>query len=267
VALAGLLSAPLLHAEDILSGLGGFEQPSVSARTPQEKGGDPSLTKEHGLFSTFIHKNGEKEGVVNAGLTSEIALSGSQSFFVEVDNLSANSEGTTLQTNFVPLMPDHPYTIRIWGKMDPKKPFLMKKRPLYLKLQADFFAADKTTQVGDTVYLTQPIPGTPNRDAFYNDKTWSELVSEFTSPPDAAYATVSWRWETGTEQGAVSGRIFFDNFTFDGDMPEVPLIQAIKEPAEPTDDAASQTEAPATTGTAGPATTGTGAASTSGTAQ
>ena len=241
------ISAGGLLADDILSNLGGFEQPTVSARTPKEKGGDPSVTGERGLFWSFSHRHGEKGGSLTAGLSNETSRSGSQSLYVEAEKFSARYEGAGIQTNPIPVVPGHTYKLSIWGKMDAKNPFVIQNRPIYLKMQTDFLAADKTTQTGETVYLVQPIPGTKNRDPFFNEKTWTEFGTEFATPADAAYEVVTWRWESGSETGDTSGVIYFDDFTIQGDMPEQSLSKLIEK------DPAVSPEEPATVEPADPA--------------
>ena len=251
------VSAGMLQAEDILSGLGGFEQPTVTVRSPKEKGGDPSITGEHGLFWSFSHRHGDKGGTLTAGLTNETSHSGKQALYVEADKFSARYEGAGIQTNPIPILPGHTYKMSIWGKMDSKKPFDIQNRPIYLKMQTDFLGSDKNTQTGETVYLVQPIPGTKNRDAFFNDKNWIEFGTEFTTPTDAAYAVVTWRWESGSETGDASGVIYFDDFTIQGDMPAQPIIKVVEKdpalspeepaPAESTEPTATSTEPAATT--------------------
>ena len=246
------ISVSALQAEDILSNLGGFEQPGVTARTRTEKGGDPSLSGEHGLFASFTHRVGNKDGTITAGLTNEIARSGTQSIYIDVDKLSSRYEGAAIQSNPIPILPSHTYKTSIWGKMDSKKPFVIQNRPLYLKLQIDFFSADKLTQTGETVYLIQPIPGTKNREAFFDDKKWTEFGTEFSTPEDALFIVVTWHWDTGSEPGETSGLIYFDDFTVRGDMPAqsmLQLIQAEKEP-EKEPEADSDEMAPAKSGTA-----------------
>jgi len=235
----------LLQAEDILSGLGGFEQPAVTARTPKEKGGDPSVTGEHGLFWSFSHRQGSKGGTLTAGLTNEVSRSGKQALYVEADKFSARYEGAGIQTNPIPVLPGHTYKMQIWGKMDEKKPFVIENRPLYLKMQTDFLAADKTTQTGETVYLVQPIPNTKNRDPFFNDKKWTEFGTEFTTPTDAAFAVVTWRWESGSEPGETSGVIYFDDFSIEGDLPAESLKKIVeKDPALSPEEPAASTDSP-----------------------
>lgn len=221
-------SSSALQAEDILSGLGGFEQPLVNERTPKAKGGDPTFSGEHGLFWSFNHKLGDKGGSLTSGLTNETAHSGKQCLYIEADKFSAQYEGAGIQSNPIPILPGHSYKLSIWGKMDSKKPFVIKNRPIYLKLQADFLSADKVTQVGDTVYLVQPIPGTKNRDPFFDDKKWTEFGTEFSTPSDAAYAVVTWRWEAGSETGETSGLIYFDDFSIVGAMPPHPIIEVVE---------------------------------------
>ena len=228
-------------AADILSGLGGFELPQALGRTPKEKGGDPSVIKP-GLFATFSHIQPGKNGAFSAGLTNEVARSGTQSLYIEVDKFSTNYDGAGIATNPIPVVPERFYKISLWGRMDSKKPFVFENRPVYLKLRVDFFAPDKETQTGDSVFLVQPIPNTPNRDAYFNDKTWTSFGTEIATPADAGFVTVSWRWETGSEPGETSGVIFFDDFAITGEMPEQSLLQSIQVDPELAPEAAAPAE-------------------------
>ena len=234
-------------AADLLSG-GSFEQPLVHERTPQEKGGDPKGARDR-QWIAFDHKLGDQGGKLFAGLSNEKARTGSQSLYLEFEHLSQPYQGATLQSRVFPVAPGAPYRISIWALLDAKNPLKAEGRIPFVKLQIDFYNQDGTEPAGESVYAVQPIPGTKNRPALFNSEKWAEFFAEATSPADAGFAQITWRWETSAAEGEANGAVFFDDAKFEG--PPAPNPNA--KPAEASTDAAAEAAAGEMTGEDTPA--------------
>lgn len=198
---------------------GSFEAPAVEARTPKAKGGDPSNKGEGPVWSGFDHKPDDKGGRFTAGLTNEIARTGRQSLYFEFDKLTLPYQSAVIQSAPIAIVPLKDYRVSIWGRLDAKNPLSAAARTATVKVEVDFYKADKETQVGESVYAVQPLPGIKGKPAVYSDKKWTEFWTVATAPEDAAFMIISWRWESGPEEGEANGVIYFDDVSVQGPAP------------------------------------------------
>ncbi len=218
---------------------GSFEAPRVKSRTPLAMGGNP-LLGGNGEWLIFNHpREDEKNGSVVAGITNEIARTGKQSLFIEFTKFKAVNSGVTLASELISIQPSKPYHIAIWGRVDRKKPLTLDQRVPYLRLLAEFYMADKETQTGEAIFRVQPMPDSPNkpttRPALFTSKNWSEYFVNTTTPEDAAFLKLTWKWEAAKDEGETSGVIYFDDATIEGEPGPVPPEEPepVPEPAAP----------------------------------
>jgi hypothetical protein len=243
-----LSAAHAAPAEEVMQN-GGFELPVVKARTPNESGGNPVNGGVQSLWQSFNIISNPAGGVLSAGLTNEIARTGTQSFFLKFDNVSLSYQCGILIAMPVPVMPSSPYRVSLWGRLDKTNPLILGDRQSYLRIQIEYFAADGETPVGDPEYKIQPLPGSKNRDPLFTADKWNEFFMDITTPADAAFIGLSLKVETGPNPGKTNGIIYFDDFSIRGEPSPLkipkPKPEETPEPAQSAD----------TTGTSG--TTGT----------
>jgi hypothetical protein len=214
VSAAILLFLPALHSAQAeeLTRNGGFEEPIVQPVTPGEQGNAAGKS----LWKSFIINSDPAGGAVTAGVSGEIARSGTQSFFVKFDNVSLSYQNAALQTVPVSVMPAGRYRVSLWGRVDKKNPLAVGERPAYLKVQIEFFKEDGATPAGEPEYRIQPIPGSRNRDPIFTPDKWSEFFMEITTPAEAAFLVLNLSFETGSSPGKTNGVIYFDDFSING---------------------------------------------------
>ncbi|MEI8341713.1 MAG: hypothetical protein WCH43_09295 [Verrucomicrobiota bacterium] len=234
------------RAEDLMQN-GGFELPVVKTRTPKEAEGDPVNGGIKSLWQIFNVTPSTDDGKVTAGLTNEIAHTGSQSFFVKFDNVPRSYQNAVLQTVPIAVVPGSPYAFKLWGRVDKKNPLTLGDRPAYLKIQIEFFAEDGTTPAGDPEYRIQPIPGSKNRDPIFTADKWNEFSTDITTPVDAAFMVLNLMFETGSAPGKTNGLIYFDDLSISGEFSNRKLPKPKPEETEEPAPVAEPTPAAATT--------------------
>jgi len=201
---------------------GGFETPVVTGRTQVDQGADPSNHgKGPGWILMQIQQTGSS-GKVTAGLTNEVARTGKQSLWVRFDHVNGAYQSAVLISNFMPVTSGTDYQIGIWGRTDAKDMIDSKGRSAYLKLQVDYFARDANQSVGETFFAVQPLPGSKDHDPFFKPDGWKRFYLRVTTPPDAVFAQITWRWETGSDPGEINGIMYFDDAEMIGPEPPVP---------------------------------------------
>jgi hypothetical protein len=210
---------------------GGFELPRVQARMPKLKGGNFLLfTSDE--WMDFHGEPDSSHGSLVIGLTNEVARTGRQSMYIEFNKLNKPRAEAMLVSQLIPVKPDKPYRVGLWGRMDKKQPLPLDQPLPALRLQIDFFQPDGETQTGDQVFRVQPMPGSRDRPPFFVSKEWREYYAEMQTPEDAGYLKISWSWTSPQEPGEINGVMYFDDATLIGEKVEVP-----EEPTEPAPDA------------------------------
>lgn len=215
------LALPNLSARADVVFANSFETPSVTGRTPKAAGADiakadPSKLGEPLAWSRFEDQpNIGEGGSVVAGLTREVAHSGSQSLFIEAAKLSAPYIGALFATRPIPIESGKSYKASLWGRNDAKKPLISGAAQLFLKVQVDFFTDEGKTDIGESQYLLQPLPGGRGRPPVFSANAWKCVGLRITAPAEAKYMTVSFRCDSSAERGAISGTIYFDDFTLE----------------------------------------------------
>jgi len=216
-----------------------FESPSVTSRTPKAAGADfakpdPSQPGEKQAWISFEDQpNIGEGGSVVAGLTREVAHTGTQSLFIEDAKLSAPYIGALFATRPIPIESGKTYKASLWGRNDAQKPLISGAAQLFLKIQIDFFTDEGKTETGESQYLLQPLPGGRGRPPVFPSNAWNCVGLRFTAPAEAKYATVSFRCDSSAERGAISGTIYFDDFTLETTAaPANPLLEQIVKETE-----------------------------------
>jgi hypothetical protein len=187
----------------------------VKSRTPLDKGGDPSNAGKSPDWTLFKLDATGSAGAITAGLTNEVAHSGAQSLYVDFNHVSS-PQSLVLVSNFIPVASGTDYQFAMWGRTDDKDLINSEGRSAYLKIEVDYFAKDANESVGDPFYKVQPLPGSKDHDPFFRPDGWSCFTAVSTTPPDAVFAQVTWRWETGTDPGEINGIMYFDDATMAG---------------------------------------------------
>jgi len=211
------LSASQTVRADELMQNGSFEEPVVRARTPKEAGGDPVNGGVLSSWQSFNITSEPAGGTVSAGLTNEITHLGAQSFFIKFDNVSRSYQNVILQTALLPVIPSSSYHMGLWGRVDKKNPLTLGERPVYLKIQIEFFKDDGTTGTGEPQYRIQPLPGGKDRAPMFTADKWNEFFLDIPTPVDAAFMTLTLKFETSPTPGKANGIIYFDDFSIKGD--------------------------------------------------
>ena len=235
----------ILHADNLMLN-GGFEEPAVKTRSTMELGGNPVANEATSKWKTFEILAQPAAGKVVAGLTNEISHEGAQSLYVEYGNVSIGSQIIQLRTRLIGIMPEAPYRINLWGKLDKKTPFVIGERTLFLKMEVNYFMDDGVTPAGESDYRIQPIPGSKNRPPVFTAEKWNEYFVEVKSPPGAAFMVFTLKFENGSQPGKTTGIIFIDDFSISGNpgVLQTPLARPSTPPAEE-----NETPAEMTTGT------------------
>jgi len=198
-----------------------FESPTVSGRTPKAAGADISKADaskpgEKRAWSSFEDQpNIGEGGSVVAGLTKEVAHTGKQSLFVEAAKLSAPYIGALFSTRPIGIEGGKTYKASLWGRNDAKKPLICGAAQLFLKMQIDFFTDEGQTETGESQYLLQPLPGSRGHAPVFVATAWNPVGLRFTAPPEAKFVVISFRCDSSAERGAISGSIYFDDFTLE----------------------------------------------------
>ena len=249
-AVAALMGLGCNALADQLLERGSFEWPRVKARLERSKGGDLKKSAMNADWTIFKDKSDPAGGRLVLGLTNEIARTGKQSIVVHFDKLTKTEAVAMLASDLIPILPEQPYRIGIYGRVDKKDPVALDTRTPFIKLRIDWFkdSVDEDTgepgydQVEDPEFRMQPIPGSQNRPALFTATAWNQFFTDLRSPAGAQYVKVTWTWETGTKEGETNGIIFFDDATIEGpsgpksdpfqDDPELKAImdEAAKDP-------------------------------------
>jgi hypothetical protein len=218
---------------------GSFELPRVQARMPKLKGGNFLLfTSDE--WMDFHGEPDSSHGSLVIGLTNEVARTGRQSMYVEFNKLQKPRAEAMLVSQLIPIKPDKPYRVGIWGRMDKKQPLTLDQPLPALRLQIDFFQPDGETQTGDQVFRVQPMPGSRDRPPFFVSKEWREYYADMQAPEDAGYLKISWSWTSPQEPGEINGVMFFDDATLIGEK-----VEPVAEPTEPAPEGTPAVPAPA----------------------
>jgi len=243
----------------------GFETPVVTSRTPRANGGDiskpdPSKPGEKPAWSRFEDQPniGAEGGGVVAGLTNQMAHKGTQSLFIEASKLSAPYIGALFVTRPIPIEGGKYYKASLWGRNDAKKPLIAAMAQLFLKVQVEFFTDEGKTETGETQYLLQPLPGGRGRPPTTPQTGWNPVSMRFGAPANAKFMVVSFRCDSSAEKGAISGIVYFDDFTVETDQKQSAddlLEQLIKDANSDTPSSDAQPDAKGVDAVASPAAT------------
>ena len=235
------LFTPALPAEAGVVFENSFETPAVTGRTPKAAGGDickSERTKpdEKVAWQRFDDQPniGAEGGSVVAGLTNEVARTGTQSLFIEASKLSAPYIGAFFSTRPIPVEGGKYYKMTLWGRNDAKKPLISAAAQLFLKTQIEFFTDEGQTETGDNQYMLQPLPGGKGHPPSIVPTAWNPVGVRFAAPEKAKFMVVSFRCDSSAERGAITGAIYFDDFTVETDkqLPtDILLEQMFKEAA------------------------------------
>jgi hypothetical protein len=252
--LASLLFAVAILPPALISHAGvvfetSFEFPTVRGRTPKAAGGDmakvdPSKPGEKPSWSCFEDQpnlDAEGGGVI-AGLTDQVARTGTQALFIEATRLSVPYLGALFVSRPIPIKGGECYKAGIWGRNDATTPLLPAKAQLFLKMRVDFYTDEGETETGESRYLLLPLPGGKGRMPSIVTTAWTALSLRFVAPAAAKFLVVSFRCDANAERGDISGIVYFDDFTVAAE-PEPPS-QKIPEPA--TEGAVKPTPSPST---------------------
>lgn len=248
--LALALAAPLASADNLVRNAG-FEEPKITGRVSAQKGGSPA---RHGIETTWSHfQSMDRTGKVTVGLTDEIARSGKQSLFVQFDQ-AERTRGAFLMSDLIPIKAEEKYRVSVWGRIDRKRPLTLDQGRPYQLLEVEFYPADQTSRIDETLVRTQMIPGMADRLLFLSSK-WTEYHAEFSAPAEAEFMKITFKWESPKREGTADGIIYFDDAAVDGVAgTSVPTLDP-PEPVEPVAPASSVPGAPSAPdlGTAGKA--------------
>ena len=248
VAAVGAATAVLSSAvaENLLENAS-FEAPQITGTTPASKAPGFSSLKEKNSWTILLSDRTEKGGTIEVGLTDKFAHTGKQSIYVNFVKVTAKGKRGELSSDLLPVKPEQPYRFAIWGLIDRQRPLTMDERRPHLMIDAQYFAADQETQVGDADYRVQMIPGSFIEGLgvvrVFAIGKWSEFSARFRTPPEAAFMKVSVYWES--HSGAVSkpqqkgaarvedeelpletdGVIYFDDVVLEGARGEFDVLE------------------------------------------
>ncbi len=200
-----------------------FESPGVTSQTPKAAGADiskPSKPGEKPAWSRFEDQPniGAEGGSVVAGLTNQIARTGTQSLFIEAAKLSVPFLGALFVSQPIAIEGGQYYKIGLWGRNDAKTPLVSAMAQLFLKIRVDFFSDEGKTEIGESQYMLQPLPGSKGHTPLLLTDTWNMIGMRFNAPPSAKFMVVSFRCDSSAERGAISGIAYFDDFTVSTDQ-------------------------------------------------
>jgi len=211
-------------AADNLLPDGGFEKPVVNGRMPKELGGNPANGGAGAGWIAFKFRATGTNGKVTGGLTNEVACSGKQSLYIQFDHVGAAYQSASLVSNFIPVASGTEYLVGIWGRTDARDLIDSQGRSAYLKLEVDYFAKDANESVGESFYAVRPVPGTKDHDPYFKPDSWNRFFVKLTTPPEAVFAQITWRWETGSDPGEINGIMYFDDAAMIGPAAPVPNL-------------------------------------------
>ena len=238
--LAAVILSPALPAIAGIIFETSFESPSVKSQTPKSAGADiskpdPAKPNEKPVWSQFEDQpnSGADGGSVVAGLTNQAARTGTQSLFVEASKLSVPYLGAFFVTRPIPIEGGKPYRACIWGRNDPKKSLVSAVAQLFLKMQIDFYTDEGQTETGESQYMLQPLPGGKGRAPAIISSAWKPVVLSFIAPAAAKFMMVSFRCDSSAEGGAISGTVYFDDFTVSTEQPPTSVPADPSAPAKP----------------------------------
>lgn len=221
-----IAAAPFAFAETGVVFQSSFEAPEVMGRIPKEKGGDIARQGEKPDWLHFDDAGTqpkpakENKGALLAGVTSEQARTGNQSFFIQADRLSAQLLATTFSSRPIHVVPGESYKVSFWGKNDHRSPLTIQKPQIILKMELAFFSDDEAeTQTGDSQYFIQALPGDKGDKTVLTDKDWSQFTRGAIAPDDARTLLVIWKCEAGTGKGSITGAAYFDDLSVEGEIP------------------------------------------------
>ena len=158
-------------------------------------------------------------GGIVAGIAADLARTGEQSLYLQADKLSVPYAGVVFSSAPIRVLPGKEYVVGIWGRNDPKNPLAAGSPQLYLKLQVDFFGDEGVTQTGDSEYLLQALPGGVGYEPTFISAAWRQLRKRVVTPADANYMVVTYRCDLSPDKGSVSGAMYFDDVTVEGEVP------------------------------------------------
>ncbi|MEI6561901.1 MAG: hypothetical protein WCO68_07440 [Verrucomicrobiota bacterium] len=198
-----------------------FEFPAVTGRTPRAAGGDISKANPakpvdtQPAWSCFEDQPniGAEGGGVVAGLTNQVARTGTQALFIEATKLSLPYLGALFVSRLIPVAGGKSYKASIWGRNDATNPLSLATAQLFLKMRVDFYTDEGKTETGESQYLLLPLPGSKGRPLSIVTTGWNCLGLRFSAPAGAKYLVVSFRCDANAEQGDISGTVYFDDFT------------------------------------------------------
>jgi hypothetical protein len=131
-------------------------------------------------------------------------------------NQAETGQEAFLMSDLVAIKPTESYRLSLWGRLDPKRPLTLDRGRPIMRVQVEFYAADQGTQLGDTEYRTQMIPGSARRLLFISSK-WTEYFAEFKTPEGAEFMKFTFYWDAPVEdEGKASGIIYFDDAVLEG---------------------------------------------------
>lgn len=236
-------------AENLLDNAS-FEFPPVSKRTLTTQGGDPSSTEEKTSWTSLIVPRPSKDdGQLTAGLTNEIARTGKQSVFVDFSKYTKTGTRVLLSADMIPIKADSPYRISFWGRLDKERPLTMDERRPHALVSVEYFAADMETQIGDTEYRTQMIPGNivPGLGVrlLFSATKWAEYYAELKSPLEAVFMKLAIAVEAPRIAGETDGILYIDDAAIEGERGVPPPEIDEEDEAEAAGKPAPGTPAPA----------------------
>ena len=100
---------------------------------------------------------------------------------------------------------------------------------LFLKMQIDFYTDEGKTETGESQYMLQPLPGGKAHPPSIVSTAWNPMGLRFVAPAEAKFMVVSFRCDSSAERGAISGTVYFDDFTVSTDKAQQPdgLLQPL----------------------------------------
>jgi hypothetical protein len=230
-------------AENLLDNAS-FELPVVSKATPVSEGGDPALPEGKTTWTSLLVPKPGGNGKLTAGLTNTIARTGKQSLFVDFDKFTGTGARATLSADIVPVKSDSPYRVSLWGHLDRERPLTMDERRPHILISVEYFAADQETQLGETEYRSQIIPGNniPGVGVrlLFSSSKWAEYYTDLKSPVDAAFMKLVIMVEAPRVSGETDGVIYLDDAAIEGERGSTPV-----DLGETADDAPPKEPAPA----------------------
>ncbi|MEI6351625.1 MAG: hypothetical protein WCP06_11035 [Verrucomicrobiota bacterium] len=246
--LALLCATPLRSTRGATFFENSFEQPEIFGRKAKSDGGDfarQGARPDWRHFNDCPNAAGEDTakkdaGAIIAGVTSDMARTGNQSCFVEAQKLAMPYTGVVFSSRPFAVLAGKEYVVGIWGRIDAKTPLTTGSSQLYVKLQADFFAEDSTTQTGESNYLVQAVPGTANHAKLFIDSAWRQLSRRVTAPDDARFMSLTVRVESGPESGVINGVMYFDDVSVEGDLSPLEKDELSARPDAPADESAAE---------------------------